>query len=111
MFFCECIFVKNVWVQLFKLLKTKCNLNVDIQNGLLLFGSPTDTLEGEIITLCLLIVKFYIHKCRSKKKLPKLKASIGHILFYKKNPKTRDDVSSNVLSEEGFQGCIKMGHH
>ena len=82
--FCDCIFVRNTWVQIFKLLQEKCNIKVNIENDLLLFGSLEESVESEIVNLILLIVKYYIHKCRIKKNLPYIKACIAEILSYKK---------------------------
>ena len=81
--FCECKYVLELWNNFFVLLRGKCNINIQMENDILLFGITVNTTESEIVNLCLLIIRQYSHVCRCKKVLPNIGTCINNVLTYK----------------------------
>ena len=81
--FSECPHVTTLWYNLIYKLENICNIQISKSADTFLFGHELDSHYSDIINLCILITRYYIHICRMKKISPNIKVLIDHLKYYR----------------------------
>ena len=79
--FWECPVVNRMWMDFKNIIEENSNKHIPFLCKTFLFGILN--LEDRCINLCILILKYYVYKCRNAHKLPNILGGLAEIEYFK----------------------------
>ena len=68
--FWQCVHVNIFWKKIEDTLKSKCAININLTQNLILFGTEQETRTDSVLDFLIILGKMFIYKCKIDRRLP-----------------------------------------